>query len=169
MLYFAYGSNLSSARLLQRVSSAELTATGQLREHRLLFHKVGRDGSAKCDAFFTGVMEDFLYGAVYRIDPAQKQYLDRAEGLGLGYEIKQVTVTTETGRDLRAFTYCATRIDPDIRPFHWYKEHVLCGAREHCFPESYIERIACTESLEDPDLCRKEAELGIYLDSNWKR
>ena len=50
MLYFAYGSNLSSARMAARVPSARVVARAQLPGHALRFHKVGRDGSAKCDA-----------------------------------------------------------------------------------------------------------------------
>ena len=73
MLYFAYGSNLSSLRLQQRVPSARLVTTGRLLQHALLFHKIGRDGSAKCNAFYTGLEADTLYGALYRIEPKDKQ------------------------------------------------------------------------------------------------
>jgi hypothetical protein len=162
MLYFAYGSNLSTVRLTGRVPSAELITTGQLRQHRLLFHKIGRDGSAKCDACFTEQEGDFLYGALYQIDPKQKNHLDQAEGLGNGYQTKQVTVITGSGNILTAFTYYATRTAADIKPFHWYKKHVLSGAREHCFPGPYIEKIAAIVSIDDKNLHRTERELSIY-------
>ena len=162
MLYFAYGSNLSTVRLTGRVPSTELITTGKLRQHRLVFHKVGRDGSAKCDAFYTGHPDDFLYGAVYRINPDQKILLDQAEGLGNGYQTKQVTIVTESAEDLIAFTYYATRTATDIKPFHWYREHVLSGAREHGFPESYIEKITAIDATEDKDRHRMKKELSIY-------
>lgn len=162
MLYFAYGSNLSSVRLIKRIPSADLITTGQLRQHKLVFHKVGRDGSAKCDACFTGNAGDYIYGAVYRIDPEHKTHLDRAEGLGNGYETKAVTIITEPGKQIKAFMYYATRTAADIKPFHWYKEHVLSGAKEHCFPEHYINKIVAIQSFEDEDFDRTEHELSIY-------
>ena len=55
--------------------------------HRLEFHKVGRDGSAKCDAFETGNPDDSVIGVVFDIHTAEKNYLDQAEGLGVGYDI----------------------------------------------------------------------------------
>ena len=162
MYYFAYGSNLSICRLLQRVDSAYLIATGKLRQHQLIFHKIGRDGSAKCDAFYTGQTDDVIYGAIYKINPDQKVNLDNAEGLGIGYEIKYATIVSDDGQYFHAFTYYATRIAKDIQPFHWYKEHVLAGAREHVFPKPYIEKIAAIEALEDTDIKRTEQELSIY-------
>jgi len=162
MLYFAYGSNLSLPRLRQRVPSAELITVGTLREHRLLFHKIGRDGSAKCDAFFSGQGCDFVYGAVYRIDPSQKHNLDQVEGVGLGYAIKTVTIHSAQGREIEAFTYYATQIDPGIKPFHWYKEHVLAGARELGFPEKYIALITSADSVDDANVLRKEQEMSLY-------
>ena len=162
ILYFAYGSNLSTVRLTRRIPSADLITTGELRQHRLVFHKVGRDDSAKCDAFFTGQPDDFLYGAVYRINPDHKMLLDQAEGLGNGYQTKPVTIVTGTTEDIQAFTYYATRIATNIKPFHWYKQHVLSGAREHSFPGPYIEKIALIDSLKDIDQIRTKQELDIY-------
>jgi gamma-glutamylcyclotransferase (GGCT)/AIG2-like uncharacterized protein YtfP len=162
MLYFAYGSNLSSTRLASRVPSAQLITRGQLNKHRLLFHKIGRDGSAKCDAYYTGLAEDIILGAVYQIDPDQKKHLDQAEGLGNGYEIKRVAILSLAGEMVDAFTYYATHITADIKPFQWYKEHVLRGFHEHRFPDQYIEKIMAIESVEDFDMKRAEQELHIY-------
>lgn len=163
MFYFAYGSNLSIRRLQQRVDTARLVTQGFLKEHTLIFHKIGRDGSAKCNAFYTGKQDDLLYGAVYIIDPLQKTHLDNAEGLGNGYEIKQVTIIAEDARKIGAFTYFATHIAEDIKPFHWYKHHVLAGAREHGFPKHYINKIAAIDVAEDRDAKRVGRELSIYL------
>lgn len=162
MYYFAYGSNLSTRRLQQRVDSAELITTGLLTQHTLIFHKIGRDGSAKCDAFHTGSSSDILYGAVYKIDPEQKANLDDAEGLGNGYEIKQVKVVADDNQAIDAFMYYATRIAESIKPFHWYKQHVLKGASEHCFPQFYVERINNIKSQDDPNHQRTARELCIY-------
>ena len=162
MLYFAYGSNLSTCRLLQRVSTAELVTTGQLHHHQLLFHKIGRDGSAKCNAFYTGLEKDIIHGAVYTFDPDERTLLDDAEGLGNGYEIKDVSIVVNGSQHIQAFTYFATRIALDIKPFDWYREHVLVGAREHFFPDHYIDMITSVHVVEDTDSQRAKKELSVY-------
>ena len=160
--YFAYGSNMASTRLRERVPSAELVTTGYLLKHRLCFHKVGMDGSAKCDAFYTGGDRDLVLGAIYRIDPSDKDSLDRTEGLGKGYEEKQVSLFSAAGAEMKAFTYVATAMNETLQPFHWYKGHVLIGAREHRFPEEYVTRFLSVESVDDPDRERAEREMSLH-------
>ncbi len=162
MYYFAYGSNIARARILERISSAELVSRGYLLNHRLSFHKIGQDGSAKCDAFETGNMRDCVLGTLYRIDPAEKEQLDQVEGLGNGYDEKEVAIISDSGKRMTALTYYATNIDTDLKPFHWYKGHVLIGAREHDFPEEYIEQYLLVDSIDDPDIERTDRELGIH-------
>ncbi|AGA92188.1 AIG2-like family protein [Thioflavicoccus mobilis 8321] len=162
MLCFAYGSNMSLARLRVRAPSAEFVAIGRLIAHRLAFHKVGwKDGSAKCDAQFTGSPDDEVLGVVYEIARVDKPRLDKAEGLGRGYDQKQVDIATERER-LNVQIYFATAIDPFLKPYHWYKQHVLIGARENGLPSDYVARIAAVESIEDPAPRRRARELGIY-------
>ncbi len=165
MLYFAYGSNMSAARLTARVPSASALETGLLYEHTLAFHKIGRkDGTGKCDAHHTGAPSDYLLGVIYRIDPDQRSSLDRIEGLGNGYTTKDVTVISVSNKEIKAFTYIATNINNDLKPFHWYKHHVVHGARENNLPSDYIERILLVESIDDPDQDRVKSELSIYSD-----
>jgi gamma-glutamylcyclotransferase (GGCT)/AIG2-like uncharacterized protein YtfP len=166
MFYFAYGSNLSVARLQKRVPSSRLITTGLLRHHCLVFHKIGRDGSAKCDAYYTGRQNDYILGAVYRLDPAHKPLLDEAEGLGNGYEIKDILVSTGLGTEITAFLYSATAIDRSRKPFHWYKEHVLRGMKEHSFPDQYLSMVSAIESIVDDDPARTAKELCIYAQEN---
>jgi len=164
MLYFAYGSNMSSARLTQRVPSATKKDIGILHSHRIEFHKTGfKDGSAKCNAFATDNADDFLAGVLYEILPGQRELLDQAEGLGHGYDVKDVTIKTLSGQGISAFTYYATKINPDLKPFHWYKHHVIWGAKEHGLPDDYINQLIAIDSIEDLDASRVEKELSVYL------
>lgn len=163
MLYFAYGSNLSSKRLRQRVPSAVRVAVARLPGHALRFHKESRvDGSAKCDAWESGDPGDQVLGVVYEIQVGHKPGLDRVEGLGEGYEEKQVRVELEAGGGIEAFTYYATLIRRDLRPLDWYKRHVLVGARENGLPEAYIREIEAVSSIPDSDKLRHARELAIY-------
>ena len=84
MIYFAYGSNMSVARLSKRAPSAAPIETGLLYGHKLIFHKISKDGSGKCDAFETGNPVDCLHGVLYKIDPAHRHLLDEIEMSGYG-------------------------------------------------------------------------------------
>ena len=161
MLCFSYGSNMSSARLRDRVPSARFVAVAILPAHRLRFHKVSSDGSGKCDAEETENPDDRVYGVVYEIANEEKPDLDRKEGLGFGYDEKVVEVITEQGK-LNILMYFATRVNSSLKPYCWYKEHVLIGAREHGLPPEYIAQIEAIAAVEDPDVTRGERELAIY-------
>ena len=161
MLCFSYGSNMSHRRLQARVPSARFVAVAELPAHRLSFHKSAGDGSAKCDAEETGHPNDRVIGVVYEIDDAEKPDLDRHEALGFGYDEKQVELKTGSDR-VQAWMYYATRINNALKPFHWYKDHVLIGARENGLPAEYIAQIEAVESIDDPKPERHGRELSIY-------
>ena len=163
MRYFAYGSNMSVLRLRQRVPSAQVLGLAVLHGHRLMFHKAGRDGSAKCDATVSVRDKDVVHGVLYRMDPAHKSCLDNAEGLGRGYAQKTVEVSLTDGGSAFAITYYATSTNPALKPYSWYLEHVLRGARENGLPTDYVAEIAATDTIFDPDPERNRAELAIYI------
>ncbi|MBW0145900.1 gamma-glutamylcyclotransferase family protein [Marinobacter arenosus] len=163
MRYFAYGSNMSLLRLRERVPGAERKGMFTLVGHSLRFHKSSeKDGSAKCDALFTGKADDCVIGALFEIPEGEKGPLDRAEGLGFGYQEKLVTVIDDQGNSLEAFTYYATNIDPTLLPYSWYLHHVIHGARETGVPADYLDAISATQSQEDPDRERDARERAIY-------
>ena len=159
--YFAYGSNMSTRRLLARTPSARVMGTATLAGHRIAFHKVSiKDGSGKCD-----VIEDvsrYVAGVLFEIERSEKAELDRIEGLGHGYREQAVTVELASGATVQATTYVATNTDPDLKPFTWYKQHVLEGAREANLPESYVRALEDITAIEDPDKAREAMELAIY-------
>lgn len=149
--YFAYGSNMLTARLRERVPSATAIGIGQLVGHELCWDKRSwRDGSGKCDAEATGRPDDVVWGVVFELDPKDKPALDKAEGLGAGYMEKPVHVLTEAG-PVAAVTYYATDKDASLRPYHWYKALVIAGAREHGLPPSYRSRLELVATVSDPN------------------
>ncbi|MCG2582150.1 MAG: gamma-glutamylcyclotransferase [Marinobacter sp.] len=152
---------MSLARLQDRAPSARFVAVATLPAHRLRFHKVSKDGSGKCDAEETGNPEDRVIGVVYEISGSEKPALDREEGLGSGYDEKEVEVTTDQER-LTALMYFATTVDPQLKPYQWYQKHVLVGARENGLPPEYVAQIEAMEPVDDPDTARHERELAIY-------
>jgi AIG2-like family len=156
MVYFAYGSNMSTARLRKRMPSCKPLGIATLPRHALRFHKRSIDGSGKCNAFASG-NDNSVIGVLFSFDPAERDKLDEAEGVGRGYEPAMVTVINEKGRRRKVLTYIATPdyIDDNLKPYGWYKEVVLAGGREHGLPPAYIaEYIAAVETIEDPDKTR---------------
>lgn len=155
MRYFAYGSNMCSARLRRRTPSARARGVARLTAHVLRFHKRGRDGSSKCDAYYTGGQGDIVIGVIYDIDDTERPDLDRAEDLGEGYRRDCLTVQTEDGA-AEAWVYRALpgMIDPSLPPFTWYVRYVLAGASEHAFPSDYVEAIERVAAVADPDEAR---------------
>ena len=152
--YFAYGSNLHPLRLIERVPSASLVGVIELTKHRLLFHKHSTDGSSKCNLVHTGCDADLIYGAIYDIDPADKPDLDHVEGKG--YLDHQLSLQHQR-RAYTCFTYLAqpSYIGDHLKPYHWYKQLVVLGARYLKFPDSYIHSIASVESVKDPEENRR--------------
>lgn len=164
MLYFAYGSNMSERRLTQRVPSAQKIGVATLSGHQLVFHKKSeKDHSGKCDAYPTRNSNDVVIGVVFELDTIEKLTLDWVEGLGVGYEDRTIRVALENGTLCETFAYFALCIDPSLKPYYWYKEHVLRGALENNLPMNYIESIQCVESIHDPNADRAVQELSIYL------
>lgn len=160
MYYFAYGSNMSSKRLKNRINAKKI-ANGKLLGYQLRFHKIGKDGTGKCDISEVDNMEDFVLGVIYEVSDSDIMVLDRIEGVGNGYD--SITVNIELNRkDIKAACYVATNINENLKPLDWYKKHVFQGAIENNFDMGYIEMIENVSYVEDTDRARKNKELSMY-------
>lgn len=144
-LYFAYGSNLSPWHLRNRVPSARSFCIARLENHRVSFGKLGRDGSGK--ATLVAETDAHVWGAVYTMDPAHWELLDRFEP---GYDRIEIDVTTDLERGLTVTTYLApeTAAVPAANPE--YKHLVIAGAREHSLPSAYIDSLIRLPERSDP-------------------
>ncbi len=160
VVYFAYGSNMSTPRLRERMPSCKALGIATLPGHALRFHKRSTDGSGKCNAVATDD-ENSVIGVLFSFDPAERAKLDKAEGVGSGYEHATVTVINDKGRRRKVLTYLATPdyIDDNLKPYAWYKDFVLAGGREHDLPPGYIaEYIEAVEATDDPDEARDKEQ-----------
>ena len=137
-LYFAYGSNLASRRMGERVPGARPRGRARLEGWRLVADKPGRDGTAKLNLVREAGAH--VWGGVWALRVQDLLVLDRFEG---GYERLAVSVCADAGA-VAATTYVSRRggarlgLDPD------YKALVLEGAREHALPAEWL---ATLESL----------------------
>lgn len=150
-LYFAYGSNMLPARLRARCPSARIAGTGAAVGFDLAFSKASKDGSGK--ATLTAAADAVTPGVLFEIASAELQALDRAEGVGSGYErLDDFTVTNgATGASVSVATYRATATDHALLPYDWYLALVIAGARCHGLGAGHIERLLQTRYLVDPD------------------
>ncbi len=162
--YFAYGSNMPLARLQQRVPSAKITGVYFIKGYDLRFHMASNDGSAKCDAYYTNNSEHCVWGVVFEMLVSERDKLDKAESLGVGYSDQLVEVVNEKGEKLEALIYCALLVDHTKKPYSWYVNHVLMGAQQNNLPETYIEKIKSIEYIKDEHQTRALSEYSIYED-----
>lgn len=134
--YFAYGSNMSRARLEARVERVRVVGPAVLEDHRHRFSKLGFDGTGK------GNVEDHsraqVWGVVYELDEAQLRRLAGFEG---GYREAQLRVALASGEGLLTHSFRAHDITEGLAPAPDYLGHYLQGMREHALPEHYVEAV----------------------------
>ncbi|MDK1289477.1 gamma-glutamylcyclotransferase family protein [Pseudoalteromonas umbrosa] len=158
-LYFAYGSNLSSLRLKQRLPLVKLKGIATLKGYKLTFNMLSTDGSAKCN-IIKSPEESMVYGAVYVLNHEQISHLDDIEGAR--YDRVQFDVLIGNDDYVSVHCYVANTFVNKELPFDWYKHHVFVGAQEHGFPIDYIEMIKTQKSTADADKKKQALELNIY-------
>jgi hypothetical protein len=150
VLYFAYGSNMLTARLRERAPSARVEAIGFVRKRRFVFDKVSegaKSRSGKANIQASANEEDVVHGVVFSIGTNEVAALDEAEK---GY-CKEENISVATAANvLTAFSYVAIETDATCVPFNWYKEFVVRGAAEHGLPADYIAWLRTLASQHDP-------------------
>jgi hypothetical protein len=134
--YFAFGGNLSDARLRQRAPSARALGAARLAGFRLCLDKLASDGSGKLNLARDAAAS--VWGVVFRIAPAELAALD---GFELGYVQTLVSVRLRGVVPLEARTYLSEQHAPGLRAQPWYKELIVAGAREHGLPAEWIEQL----------------------------
>jgi hypothetical protein len=155
--YFAYGSNLLKERQVARAPSSLVRALGYIEGYKIRYNKRSVDGSGKCNLVKTEDDKDRVYGVVYDFLAADKPELDKHEGLGRGYNAEEIRVITDNG-EIRAYTYVAdeSAVDNSLKPYSWYKDIVVEGAKRHSLPSEYITHLECIEATIDPDAEREK-------------
>lgn len=158
--YAAYGSNLHPDRLRRRTPSAKLIGRCFLPAYSLSFHKKStKDGSGKCSIHDGG---PGVYLAIFEINEIERKSLDLCEGLGVGYERREIQFS-EFGI---CSTYVASPdfIDGSLAPLDWYKEYVVRGARFNGFPAEYVSLLESIRAVPDADDDRSNKEWKLIND-----
>lgn len=163
MKFFAYDDKMFSPLLQTILQDVQCLGIARLKGYRLYFHnRSGQDQSGKCNLVRVRDSDDYVYGVLYEVLPREKHLLDKAESLGYGNQEITLRVEPLSGildeeTPCYAFTYVAHKenVMEDLMPYTWYKEFVLGGAKEHHFPESYIQYLEQTPATTDPNATRE--------------
>ena len=137
-LYFAYGSNMSTARLQARIPRAEPAGRASLRGYQLCCNKRGKDGTGKAN--LAAAPSAVAWGALFLVEDEDWEVLDRYE---VGYRRARDQFQSWTGKAVEAEIYLATGPEErDIPPLADYRAYCLDGAIEHALPASSAATIA---------------------------
>lgn len=158
MHYFAYGSNMLSARLLARVPEARALGAAMLIDHELFCDKRSVDGSGK----FTIVAQagGCVPGVLYNISQAGRAGLDAFEGPGYAAVDVEVEVG---GQPHTALVYVAHSDwrDASLKPYDWYLAFARAGAIEHDLPAPHQARLHVWPSQPDQNTERAALNRAI--------
>jgi hypothetical protein len=133
-VYFAYGSNMRSERLRERVGNVELVGPIHVSDWQLAFNKPGRDGTGKAN--LVPQPGALTWGVGWRLDDEQWPLLDRYEP---DYRRTEFRLESRSGDSKVAVAYVfeGPADSAPISPSSEYVEHLIEGAREHGLPDDY--------------------------------
>ncbi|CUX02034.1 MULTISPECIES: gamma-glutamylcyclotransferase family protein [Rhizobium/Agrobacterium group] len=142
MLYFAYGSNMDPAQMMERCPDAKFVGLGYLADHVLCFPR--RSKKRGCGVSSLAPQNDHdTWGVVWELTDRDFALLDENEGyrqdrepLANAYNRVTVTISLD-GVAMDAETYIASPQEGSHLPNLAYLTHLRNGAAHHGLPETY--------------------------------
>lgn len=128
MNYFAYGANLSKARMARLCPNAKARFSATLPNYKLQFTVSSRTEGGTATLVLTH--RERVPGAVYEIDAACLRTLDKYEQGPRDYNRVNVIVFNDFGDAVEAVTYMKTRRLPEGQPAADYIRHIQQGYRD---------------------------------------
>ena len=164
-LYFAYGSNMLKERLTARCAGARFVCAAQAAHFQLNFFKRSTDGSGKASIARTSDTKATVYGALFEIPLGERGKLDAAEGPDYDRDDAFVVIRNDSGEATNASVYIAksTALDKKLRPYSWYRDLILEGAKQQHLNKNYMESLANIEVWADPVPTRKTYQQALAL------
>ena len=138
MLYFAYGSNMSVKRLNDRKIHAVKIGIGELKGYEIVCNKISDDKSLKFN--IQPEIDKSVFGIVYNVSDDDLDRLDRCEGKYYIRETVEIVCNDEYKEVITYICTCKEKIDNSgkNKPYSWYVQHALTGAREAGIDPDYI-------------------------------
>lgn len=135
VLYFAYGSNMSTKRLRERIPNAQPIGAAALNDYEFSCNKKSKDSSSKGN--ISPRKNATTWGVLFEIPLDDLKRLDEIEG---GYERIAINVL-RGNQSIESVTYISQRIST-APPYDWYMNYIIEGAREHGLPDDYIQSLS---------------------------
>jgi len=132
-LYFAYGSNMDRAAMLQRCPASKPFGLARLMRHRFIIFDEG----------YASVVRDphrVVWGMVWDLALADVPALDRYESLSTGLYAKVIQPVVTVQGPRRAVVYVGRSARPGA-PLPGYMEGVIEAAQHAGLPEDYIKSL----------------------------
>ena len=138
-LYFAFGSNLEIDQMRERCPGCEPVGPALLRGRELGFAYLSQNFPPGGAADVVEVDGAEVWGALYRLTPADLESLDRFEHVGNGgYRRIEVEVEAALGSATALCYEVADRLDHDVPPIPEYRRLMIDGSLEHGLPDHWI-------------------------------
>jgi hypothetical protein len=141
--YFAFGSNMSSQRLLKRTPSAKPIINAMLSNYELTFNKISNDGSGKANIQSKG--DEIVRGVIFEMDETDIKVLDAKE---IGYQRILIKVIDDRATNHDVYTYISDKINQGLKPTRKYLQYLISGAEEHKLPDDYQDLLKSFETIE---------------------
>jgi len=138
LYYFAYGSNMLTARIRNRCPSVVKRTIASASGFTVGFTKHSIvDQSGKAALLRAEPAQPAAIGVVYEISAADLLVLDAEEGPGYERHDDFRVVCLRTGETIASHTYMAKEHRNDLRPYDWYLALVIAGIVEHGIDPGY--------------------------------
>lgn len=136
--YFAYGSNMNTEQLENRIGRRGVSwKIACLPGYELVFDKPSCDGTGYANIRVKA--EATVYGVLYELTEPELRKLDAYEGVPRHYRREKIVAVLEDGERVVAETYIAVLTREVLRPSEGYLSRIIEGAEEHGLPADYIE------------------------------
>lgn len=151
--YFAYGSNMDPARLIdERLTPKGIVLGrrigGRLDGWRLTFDKIARAPRGAGAGNIVVAPGAAVHGTLNEIPAAGLEVLDVWEGVASGHYERQTVpvVRADDGQTIQAITYVALKVDGGLKPTRAYLGHLLAG--RDLLPQEYWEWLRATPTFD---------------------
>jgi len=129
MYYFAYASNLSHKRMLERCSDCKPKFTATLHHYKLIFTGWSRKWHGGV-ATIRASRGSRVMGGIYEISERCLRSLDEQEGYPAVYDRIKVTVTTKDSGLVEAVTYIKREQSEETEPSKEYLSIISQGYKD---------------------------------------
>jgi gamma-glutamylcyclotransferase len=151
--YFAYGSNMNPARLVDgRLKPKGVVVGarigGRLDGWRLTFDKIARKPPGAGVGNIVPTDGACVHGSLNQLPTAGLEVLDVWEGVTGGHYKRWTVpvVRADNGATVEAITYVALKVGKGLRPTREYLGHLLAG--RDVLPPDYCEELGATPTFD---------------------